>query len=402
MNIHDLRQAQKTFDIRSFTKDRKELYRLREEFVKDYSINRLKRLNIDDYVIGKGNNSFCYRIERELDNLGSIRGSTAKKFGIFYNKETGQYKPSPNRWGKNDMGAYQNIRSAIIDLIEAGQHENMDAIISNKISPMFKGKILSTYYPDRYLNIFSGEHLNYYLTFFGLDFADFDDPIEKREALISFKNQDPVMKKWDLDSFAYFLYSVYPKALGKENDNDPELKDYEPYVFPFSPTVEEVNLTIVSKEEAESDSASLKNTKIDYERENKKMKLLGDRGEEIVKAFEIERLKKAGKNKLAKKIERVSLLSDSYGYDILSFNEDGTQRHIEVKATQSKAGTTSFFLTANELNTAKEEGEAYYIYMVYEILTGNPKVWILKNPFHINTPGIKIEPINYRVKINTR
>ena len=41
------------------------------------------------------------------------------------------------------------------------------------------------------------------------DFDDFDDPIEQRVALISFKNQDPIMKKWDLDSFAYFLYAVY-------------------------------------------------------------------------------------------------------------------------------------------------------------------------------------------------
>lgn len=402
MNIHDLRQAQKTFDIKKFKADRMAQYRLRQKFVNDYNVSSLKKLKLDDFVVGKGNqSSFCYRLERELDNLGSIRGSAAPKFGVYYNKDSGRYK-NTKKWGENYKEAYKNIRSAIIDLIEAGQRADMGAIINNEISPMFKGKILATYYPDRYLNIFSGEHLNHYLTFFGLDFDDFDDPIEQRVALISFKNQDPIMKKWDLDSFAYFLYAVYPKAPGKEYDNDPILTDYEPFVFPFSPTVEEVNLTIISKEEGEADSPKSKHGKIDYERDNKKMKLLGDRGEDIVKDFEIDRLKKAGKNKLAKKVERVSLKSDSYGYDILSFNEDGTERHIEVKATQSKVGTVNFFLTANELNTAKEEGEKYYIYIVYEISTKNPKVWILKNPFNSESPGIKIVPVNFRVKINAK
>ena len=30
---------------------------------------------------------------------------------------------------------------------------------------MFKGKILSTYFPERYLNIFSEEHLDHYPDF---------------------------------------------------------------------------------------------------------------------------------------------------------------------------------------------------------------------------------------------
>lgn len=400
MNIHDLRQAQKSFDVSEFKKSRKHLHKLRDKFTKDFSIENLNKLPIDDYVIGSGPHSFCYRLERELDGLGRILGATAHKFGVFYFKETGEYKQT-KIWGTNYKEAYINIRFAIIDLIVAGKNEDIDAIIENKISQMFKGKILSTYYPNRYLNIFSDEHLNHYLLFFGLDFNTLNDPVYKRDVLISFKNQDPIMKKWDNETFAYFLYSIYPKAPIKDNDNIPELKDYELFVFPFSPTVEEINLTITPIEKEEPYSEKFKKGKLNYERENRKSKQLGDRGEEIVKASEIDRLIEAGKTKLAKKIERVSLKSDSYGYDILSFNEDGTERHIEVKATQSKAGITNFFLTINELNTAKEEGETYFIYIVYEILTDNPKIWPLNNPFLSENPGIKIEPINFRVKINT-
>ena len=400
MNTHDLRQAQSPFKVSEFKKSRNHLHKLREKFVKDYSLDKLKILPIDDFVIGRGSNSFCYRLERELDKLGRILGSPAPKFGVFYFKETGEYRHT-KIWGTNYKEAYKNIRSAIIDLIIAGRDGDFDSIVNSKISPMFKGKILSTYYPDRYLNIFSEEHLNHYLSFFGLDFNTLNDPVYKRDALISFKNQDSIMKKWETDTFAYFLYSIYPKAPIKDKDNIPELRDYEPLVFPFSPTIEELNLTITPIEKEEPYSEKSKKGKLNYERENRKSKQLGDRGEEIVKSFEIDRLIKAGKSKLAKKVDRVSLVSDSLGYDVLSFNQDGTEKHIEVKATQAKAGPANFFLTINELKTAKEEGERYYIYIVYEILTPNPKIWIVKNPFSPENPKVKIEPVNFRVKINT-
>jgi hypothetical protein len=400
MNIHDLRQEQKSFDVSEFKKSRKHLHKLRDKFTKDFSIENLNKLPIDDYVIGSGPHSFCYRLERELDNLGRILGSPASKFGVYYSKKTSEYKQT-KIWGTSYKEAYRNIKSAIIDLILAGKNEDINAIIENKLSQMFKGKILSIYYPNRYLNIFSDEHLNHYLSFFGLDFNTLPNPVYKRDVLVSFKNQDSIMRKWDNETFTYFLYSIYPKAPIKEKDSIPELRDYEPLVFPFSPTIEELNLTITPIEKEEPYSEKSKKGKLNYERENRKSKQLGDRGEEIVKSFEIDRLIKAGKTKLAKKIERVSLKSDSYGYDILSFNEDGTERHIEVKATQSKAVITNFFLTINELNTAKEEGERYFIYIVYEILTDKPKIWTLNNPFLSENPGIKIEPINFRIKINT-
>ena len=401
MNTHDLRAAQSEFDLLELKKNRNTLYKLRDNFVKDFSIEKIKKLTIDDYVIGSTHNSFCYRLERELDGLGRILGSTAQKFGVFYSKKNGKYEHT-KIWGANYNEAYENIRSAIIDLIELGKNENIDKIVENKLSPMFKGKILSTYYPKRYLNIFSDDHLNHYLSFFGLDFNLSNNPVYKRDVLISYKNKDKIMKNWDNETFAYFLYSVYPKPPIKESLLSPEFRDYTTPMFPFSPEIEEINLTISAKEGIEeTHSSKSKDCKVDYERESKRLKQLGERGEEIVKEFEKKRLKKLGENKLAIKVDRVSLISDSIGYDILSFNQDGTERHIEVKTTQAKAGSANFFLTINELITSQKEGENYYLYIVYEILTHKPKVWIIKNPFSPLIPQIKIEPINFRVKIVT-
>lgn len=104
--------------------------------------------------------------------------------------------------------------------------------------------------------------------------------------------------------------------------------------------------------------------------------------------------------KAKKLIKWVSRESDSYGYDIQSVNKDKTPRYIEVKATRDKAGSMDFYYTENEYETAKKNGENYYIYVVYEILTTHPKIWMIKNPF-IKGEGINMRPVKYKVELRT-
>ena len=102
-----------------------------------------------------------------------------------------------------------------------------------------------------------------------------------------------------------------------------------------------------------------------------------------------------------KLVNRVSLISDSYGYDIISQNADGSPRYIEVKATQGNPGDMEFFYTANEYAAALKYKEAYYIYVVYDICSTKPKIWPIPNPF-IGNNRLELVPIKYRVKINTK
>jgi hypothetical protein len=66
-----------------------EIEKLRKCFVQEYSSKAIAALQIDQYVIGRGalNRSFCYRLEQDLYPLGSILGSTAFKFGIYFGTE---------------------------------------------------------------------------------------------------------------------------------------------------------------------------------------------------------------------------------------------------------------------------------------------------------------------------
>lgn len=218
MNISRLREAQNDFinDFDRLKNDRMRLYKLRDDFKNYFTVDRLKTMDIEEYVIGKEITTFCRRIERDLDGLGRITGALASKFGVYY----GRTKADENRefrntkkWGANSDGAYNNIRNAIIKLIQDGEIENIEALAKCKISHMFKGKILSTYYPDRYLNAFSDEHLKYFLKSFNIGTKDSLrlDPVFKRELLLKFKNEDEIMNDWSVDMFAIFLYSYFPK-----------------------------------------------------------------------------------------------------------------------------------------------------------------------------------------------
>ena len=53
--------------------DESRLEKKRADFVDHFSLEYIKSMDIDEYVIGTGaKNTFCYRLEHELDGLGSV------------------------------------------------------------------------------------------------------------------------------------------------------------------------------------------------------------------------------------------------------------------------------------------------------------------------------------------
>jgi hypothetical protein len=417
MNIHDLREAQVRYEKQkvAILEAREELYQIRSAFVRYFTRDKIRRMEIDDYVVGvdlptKGFN-FCYTLERQLDGLGRIIGATAFKFGVYYGrtKSDANYKYRfTQKFGDTYQQAFEGVKGTLFELLAAGANEDIEAIAENKFSPMFKGKILCTYFPERYLNIFSSDHLDFYLIQLDLDSEEliWSDPIYKREALIEFKNQDAIMKDWSIDLFANFLYSEYPgrPQWDEENNGDASdpLADYRTPDFPANPEPSFIELDILKPYTTVTKNKFSENSERDnpnYEKEARKLKKLGDRGEKIVMDLEKKRLVEANRSDLAKQIERVSLRSDALGYDILSFEVDGRKRFIEVKATRARVGPANFFYTANELKMA-DNCDNYFIYMVYDVISASPKVWAIQNPFKPINENTVRAPINYRITIN--
>lgn len=404
MNYQELQEAKQTFRIHPLEKEYKSLFKIRDEFIHKYNTAKIAAMTIDEYVQGKqSRTSFCYILERSLKGLGNMTGQYATKFGVWYSKEKGDYSFEP-RLGSNYKEVFEKVKESILNLLESGKVHNYEEIIKNPLNALFKGKILAVYYPDIYLNIFSNEHLNHYLKAFDLDMADLmkQNVLYKREALLKFKNSDKDMKEWSNDMFSVFLWSHYPKAPLKRDEVAVVSVEKE-IEFPTLESFSFIDLQLTNGKSIQHTKSHLSESSPDYEKEAKKYKKLGDRGEYVVVQAEVSRLMKElsiTESKAKKLIKWVSRESDAFGYDIQSVNKDKTPRYIEVKATQREVGDLDFYYTENEYETAKNFGQYYYIYVVYEILTPHPKIWVIKNPFY-DLVGIKMKPVKYKVQLST-
>lgn len=112
---------------------------------------------------------------------------------------------------------------------------------------------------------------------------------------------------------------------------------------------------------------SKKVKKKDYLSSAKNQMKTGLRGEQLVIEFEKQKMIDNNREDLIDKINWVSEIDDSKGYDIESFNFDEQGKeyriYIEVKTTESNE-KNAFIITSNELNALKLNKDKYYIYRV--------------------------------------
>jgi len=388
----------------------KELKKLQELFTKKFPIERLKTLGIDDYVEGKKINgevnteTFCYWVEWKTSELGRMQGARADKFGLYCNKKTQEYVFLKNF--KDERQALEFLRREMLKLLEYGKNKDLEGIKKIKLSPMFKGKILFLYYPDKFINIFAERHVDYFLEKLGLldENTKNIDLIDKREILFNFKNQDEIMNEWSMYEFSDFLYTIFGRPINKNKTHE-RLRKYidfeEDYPKISRVKADFIDLNVISKEPLKVPHKPNQAPRIiDFEKENRRNKRLGDRGELIVLRKEKTYLKENGRHDLAKKIEHVSKKDTNAGYDILSFELNGEEKFIEVKSTASSfKNIANFILTSNEYDKAQRL-KNYYIYIVFEAKSENPKIWRIKDPIALKDKGLKMSPLSFRVVIN--
>lgn len=132
--------------------------------------------------------------------------------------------------------------------------------------------------------------------------------------------------------------------------------------------------------------------KRDYFEREARNRSLGTAGELFILQYEQWRLVQLGVGQLADRVEHVaSTKGDGLGYDVLSFEQDGRERFIEVKTTANDAATP-FFVSANEVEFARERADQFRLYRLYHFRT-DPKFFEL--------PGVieshcHLDPATYR------
>lgn len=325
----------------------------RGRFLQLYPLESLAMLTLDDYVIGKGTESFCAMVEAKSRAWANIQGATAFKFGLYY----GVTKAEPDhpayrftkKFGESRDEAFSNIKDALLALIDAGKARDFPAIDDNALSQMFKAKILSLYFPETYLNVCSGEDLRKLAECLGLDRSHLS---EYQYALCVLKAGNAVTRHWSNPKFMGFLYERFIIEGGKS------LPRFQ-IVAPGKPKRKPVDF-----EEIVDDRARI-----------------GKLSEEFALQWEQARLRGAGHSDLVEKIKDHRDIP-AYGYDFLSYSEPGRKRYIEVKSAgkDRKNGGYRFFLSENEreVSISVAHKDHYYFYIVFYDASGSPSHLVSK------------------------
>lgn len=105
---------------------------------------------------------------------------------------------------------------------------------------------------------------------------------------------------------------------------------------------------------------------------------LGAAGERAVLARERSLLRAAGEHALSERVEHVSLtIGDGLGFDIRSFDPNGTEKFIEVKTTRLGAHWP-MLLSRNEVDVSAVEAERYHLYRLHDFRPESVRFYALR------------------------
>ena len=132
--------------------------------------------------------------------------------------------------------------------------------------------------------------------------------------------------------------------------------------------------------------------KYDVAERDARNRALGRAGEERILAHERASLLAAGRTDLAEGIRWVSHVDgDGAGYDILSFDPDGSERLIEVKTTKGWE-RTPFHITRNELAVAETHRDEWRLVRLWNFAR-EPRAFELRPPLeaHVSLMAISYQ-----------
>jgi 5-methylcytosine-specific restriction protein B len=158
--------------------DFQQQYALWDEFLSVWPVSRLASMTIDQYTKAGSTDTFTYWIESGLDEMGSIWGGSAFKFGVYSRKDT-EKKASGNRHSYSDshgwyssLGttageAFEKVRAQVVQVVDLAAKGDLVAIDAfEHLGEAFKWKI-AFHYQDRQkpviVNIFKREWLAAYV-----------------------------------------------------------------------------------------------------------------------------------------------------------------------------------------------------------------------------------------------
>lgn len=133
-----------------------EKHQLWIEFIEAWPVERICSMSLEEYTNQDRSDAFIYWLEQRLENLGSIWGGSAFKFGIYCRDNLGLREDRRGRiwgekyawlakYGQTESEAFGNIRTRLLEAIEAVKGSNLVRIDDIDLSPVLKWKVAFLY-----------------------------------------------------------------------------------------------------------------------------------------------------------------------------------------------------------------------------------------------------------------
>lgn len=196
--------------------------KLYKEFNDRFPISWLENMSIEDYCLGGDNkDSFSAWIEFKTAELGSVKGGSSYKHGIFVSKAKKEQKgydkySFSKKYGATAEAAFINIKQLVIKTAKASISGDYAAIDDIDFSPLIKRKIAFLYSNKQLLNIYKREALDWLA-----------DEYEISENISLLEASHELAKKIKKDNFFEGTKEMWKEWYGDDIVDDEEVKDIE-------------------------------------------------------------------------------------------------------------------------------------------------------------------------------
>lgn len=172
-------------------------------FVNQFPIEKIPTLSLREYLIGKTGfnteNSFCRRMRYDLNGLASLGNVRYDIFGIYYNSNgsIALSKTFRNLFGSDTVSAFEYIKKEIFSVLKAAENDDYSRIISSKLNSSFRYKLITVYYPDKFIPVVTNGVLNEYCYRVGLSIDPKDPMLFRNLTLKEWKDHNAEISSWE-------------------------------------------------------------------------------------------------------------------------------------------------------------------------------------------------------------
>ena len=214
---------------------------LHNEFVEQFTIERIRNLKLEEYALGENNKTnLSYDFEwGKWAKYGSIRGSTAGKFGIY--KHSDGYWKDKNRDIISEPERYfEVLKKELIAFLEIANLDYYDYTAQYNSQSVLQGlgtiknKFASLYYPEKYSRI-SAKHIlikiHKKLGFFKQEMWNWDSEYINHFLLYKLRHIYPDLKEENPFTLSSSLWNLYANIDTSEDEIEVKpvvkIEDYE-------------------------------------------------------------------------------------------------------------------------------------------------------------------------------